>query len=107
MKKFLFILPILLIFACSTQHKLQKSFTGKPVSILKEHFGSPITIFKNDTNSVYVFEKTEKLRSTEINQGKLTLDPIVSPEVKKTERYYFTVKNGIISQSRFEKEYER
>jgi hypothetical protein len=107
MKKFLFILPILLIFACSTQRKLQKSFTGKPVSILKEYFGSPITIFKNDTDSVYVFEKTEKLRSTEISQGKLTLDPIVSPEVKKTERYYFTVKNGIISQSRFEKEYER
>lgn len=58
-------------------------------------------------DSVYIYEKTEKLRSTEISQGRLTLDPIVTPQVKKTQRFYFTVRNGIILKTRMEEEYDR
>ncbi|MCD6353990.1 MAG: hypothetical protein J7L95_00420 [Prolixibacteraceae bacterium] len=45
--------------------------------------------------------------STEISQGKLTLDPIISPRANKTERYYFTVKDSIITHVKFEEEYEQ
>ena len=93
--------------ACSQQKKLTRTYTGKPISVLEEEFGKPKTIFDRGDEKVYVFEKTEELRSTEISQAKLTLDPMVSPMVKKTERFYFTVKDGIIVKSKLELEYER
>ncbi|SHF82583.1 hypothetical protein SAMN05444274_11021 [Mariniphaga anaerophila] len=98
---------IVLIASCGTQRQLKKSFTGKPVSSLQKTFGEPTTIIKTANDSVYVFEKDEELHSTEISQGKLTLDPIVTPKVSKTERYFFNVRNGIITKTRFEEEYER
>ena len=49
----------------------------------------------------------KNLESTEVNQGKLTLDPMISPGVKKTERYFFTVEKGIIVRTKYEEEYER
>lgn len=104
-------LNILLIFigliSCGTQQQLKKSYTGKPVSSLKPRFGQPVTIIETAGDSVYIFENTEELRSTEISQGRLTLDPIVTPKVNKTERFYFTVKNGLIVKTKFEEEYER
>ncbi|MFW5823195.1 MAG: hypothetical protein ACOCU7_07370 [Tangfeifania sp.] len=102
---------IFLIFlglvSCGTQRQLKKSFTGKPATVLEPQFGKPKTITETAGDSVYIFEQTEELRSTEIGQGRLALDPIVTPKVKKTERFYFTVKNGRIINSRFEEEYER
>jgi len=56
---------------------------------------------------VLVYEIVKELRSTEIMQAKLTLDPIYSPKVDKTERYYFTVKQGIITKTKLEEVYER
>lgn len=108
MEKIVFTLLVFFLLAsCGTQQQLKKSYTGKSVSSLEPRFGEPITIIETAGDSVYIFEKTGELRSTEISQGRLTLDPIVTPKVKKTERFYFTVKNGLIIKTRFEEEYER
>ena len=105
--KILILLTTGLLFACSTQHRLQKSYAGKPVSALNNEFGYPEIILVNSGDSVYVFKKSEELKSTEINQGRLALDPIVTPSVVKTEHYYFTIKNGMISTVRTDTEYVR
>jgi hypothetical protein len=86
---------------------LQKAFIGKNVSKLGEKFGAATSVIDKENEKVYIFEKEEELKSTEINQGKLTLDPIRSPRVIKTERYYFTVKNGVVTKAQYEEEYER
>ena len=101
------ILIFFLLVSCGTQQQLKKSFTGKPSSVLEPRFGQPVTIIETAGDSVYIFENTEELSSTEINRGRLTLDPMVTPKVNKTERFYFTVKNGLIIKTRFEEEYER
>jgi len=105
----IFIFKLLFVFtvACGTQRQLHKSFNGKPVSVAEQQFGKPVTVIESQEDSVYVFERKEELNSTEISQGKLTLDPIVTPGVHKTERFYFTVQKGRIIESRFEEEYER
>lgn len=103
---FIFLVFIGLV-SCGTQQQLKKSFTGKPASVLEPQFGKPVSIIETAGDSVYIFEKTEKLHSAEISQGRLTLDPIVTPIVNKTERFYFTVKNGMIMKTRFEEEYKR
>lgn len=95
------------VISCSTQKQLQRDFVGEPVAELNKSFGVPKTIIDNAEGKIYVFEKEEKLRSTEIDQGKLTLDPIVTPKVVKTERFYFTIENGIVKDARVEEEYER
>jgi hypothetical protein len=99
-------IPVFL-FSCGAQRQLRQSYTGKPVTILHDRFGTPEIVLDEGSDTVYIFQNTEDLRSTEISQGKMTLDPIVSPKARKTERYYFTIKNGIITDARLEEEYER
>lgn len=93
--------------SCSTQKKIQKSYVGEPLIKLQEELGKPKTTFEQEDGTMYIFEKETELRSTEISQGKLTLDPMVSPMVMKTERYYVTVKDGVITKIKLEEEYER
>jgi len=107
MKKVLLLLTAVFLFACGTQKQLQKAYVGKTISEVKEKFGEPKTILDNGEEKVYIFEISEKLESTEISQGKLTLDPIVTPKVTKTERFYFTVKEGKVVRTKFEEAYER
>ncbi len=107
MQRVLLILVIFIFFSCGTQKKLQKSYVGKSSSVLTESFGHPKTILDNGDEKVYIFEKVTQLKSTEIAQGKLTLDPMVSPMVEKTELFYFTVKDGKIIEAKVEEEYER
>ena len=108
MKKIVFILLLFIVsVSCGTQRQLRKAFVGEPVAKMEASFGQPTTVIEQEGEQIYIFEKTEKLRSTEIGQGQLTLDPIITPKVTKTERYYFTVKNGTIVKTRFEEEYER
>lgn len=108
MHKPAFILMILLlVVACGTQRQLRKAYVGQPATKPGEKFGSPANIIERAGDSIYIFEKTKELRSTEISQGKFTLDPMVSPKVTKTEMYYFTVEDGIIVKTRFEEKYER
>ena len=104
------ILLVLLLFiatSCGINRQLYKSFSGKPISIANEKFGQPKTVIDKNGEKVYVFELTKKLESTEISQGKLTLDPIVTPQVNKIERYYFTVKDGVIVKTNYEEVYVR
>jgi hypothetical protein len=100
---------VLLAFAvaCGSQRQLNKSFNGRPVALAEQHFGRPVSIIKQQADSLYVFERKEELHSTEISQGRMSLDPIVTPQVHKTQRFYFTVRNGRIVESRFEEEYKR
>jgi len=108
MNKIIFTILIFLVFAsCGTQRQIRRTYINQSETRLKEDFGTPEAIIDNKDNKIYIFEKIKELRSTEINQGKLTLDPIITPRVTKTERYYFTVREGIIIETGFEEEYER
>ena len=102
-----FSVSILLLSSCGTQNQLKKTWMNQPELKLREAFGSPTTIIDRNSEKVFIFEKTEELESTEINQGKLTLDPVITPKVLKTERYIFTISEGIIIRTNFEENYER
>lgn len=107
MYRFILVLLIFTMFSCATGKQARKTYIGQSVAELKEKFGEPKTVFDKENEKIYVFEVLKELESTEISQGKLTLDPIVTPPVKKTERYYFTVKNDVVVKTKFEEEYER
>jgi hypothetical protein len=106
-KIIVFMVLLASMVACGTQKQLNKSFNGKYITEAEQQFGRPVTVIERQADTVYVFERKEELSSTEISQGKMTLDPMVTPRVHKTERFYFTVRKGIIRESRFEEEYER
>ena len=93
--------------ACSPQKKLQKSYIGKPLSVIEAEYGKAKTVFEKENGKEYIFEKVEYLKSTEISQHKLTLDPMVTPRAVKTSRYYVTVVNDKINKIKLEEEYER
>jgi hypothetical protein len=108
MNKILFLILILFVSAsCGTQRQIRNTYMNRSASSLNKDFGEPKSIIDNKSEKIYIFEKIKELRSTEISQGKMTLDPIITPGVKKTERYYFTIRDGIIIETRFEEEYER
>lgn len=107
MNRILLILLVVFVVSCSPQRSLQKAYIGKPVSVLSEKLGYPKTILDRENEKVYVYENIKELKSTEISQAKLTLDPMISPSVEKTERYYFTVKDGTIVKVKLEEVYER
>ena len=107
MRQLLLYLLLLFFISCGTQRQLSKFYVGKTVIELNEQFGDSKTVFDQGEEKVYVYEKIKNLKSTEISQGKLTLDPIVSPMAQKTERYYFNVKNGKVVRAKIEEEYER
>jgi hypothetical protein len=106
-KSILFIILWAVTISCGSQQQLKKSYNGKSVTVLEQEFGKPISIMERAEDKIYIYEKKEELKSTEISQGKMTLDPIVTPGVQKTKRFYFTVRNGIIVESKLEEEYQR
>jgi hypothetical protein len=106
--KLIYILVFTLsLFSCSQQRSLQKMYVGKPQSVLSKEFGHPKAVLDQENEKVYVYEIVKDLKSAQINQGKLSLDPMISPMVEKTERYYFTVKDDKIVKARIEEEYQR
>ncbi|MCK5729431.1 MAG: hypothetical protein KAH68_00065 [Draconibacterium sp.] len=107
MQRVVLLLMVFFFFSCGTQKKLQKSYVGQPSFVLIENFGNPKVILDRENAKIYVFEKILLLKSTEISQGKLTLDPMVSPMVQKTELFYFTIKDNIITEVKVEEEYKR
>ena len=107
MQRIFLIIFLIVTVSCSSQRKLQKAYIGKPQSVLSEKFGKPKTVLEQGDEKVYVYEIVTELKSTEISQAKLTLDPMVSPSVEKTERYYFTVKDEKIVKVKLEEEYQR
>lgn len=107
MKKIFVILLIFIGISCSQQRTLKKAYVGKPVSVLSDKYGYPKVVLDQKDEKVYVYEIVKELKSSTINQGKLSLDPMVSPSVQKTERYYFTVKNDKIVDAKIEEEYDR
>lgn len=107
MYRIIIVLVALFVFSCSPQKKIQKTYVGKPISELEAEFGRAKAVFDKENGKEYVFEKVEYLKSTEISQHKLTLDPIVTPPVKKISQYYVMVVDGIVSKIKFEEDYER
>lgn len=107
MNRLLLIVVAVFILACSPQKKLQKTYIGLPISAMEKEFGQAKSVFEKSDGKEYIFEKVEYLKSTEISQHKLTLDPMVSPRVKKTKRYSVTVVDEIISKIKLDEEYER
>jgi len=107
MNRILILIFLFLTLACGTQKKLQRSYIGKTIAQVEQDFGKAKTVIERAEGKVYIFEQTEELNSTEISQAKLTLDPMVTPHVTKTERYYVTVKNGKVIKIEQENEYER
>ena len=107
MQRIIIIIFIAVMVSCGSQRGLQKAYVGKPVSVLSKKMGNPRTILERENDKVYVYEIVKELESTEIQQAKLTLDPIVSPGVEKIERYYFTVVDEIIVDVKMEEEYKR
>ncbi|HPF51403.1 MAG TPA: hypothetical protein PK335_07495 [Draconibacterium sp.] len=107
MKRVLTLLILLTMLACSPQRTLSRHYVGKNISEIQAELGEPKSILDHADEKVYVFEKIEELRGTEIHQAKLTLDPIVTPKVTKTERFYVTVKNDVVTKIKLENEYER
>jgi hypothetical protein len=107
MYRILILIVLSALVSCSAQRSLQKAYLGKPQSVLSEKFGKPKTILDYGAEKVYVYEIVTELKSTEISQAKLTLDPMISPMAEKTERYYFTVKDEKIVKVKLEEEYER
>lgn len=107
MYRILIIIVLTILVSCSVQRRLQKSYIGKPQSVLSEKFGYPKTVFDKGSEKIYVYEIIKDLKSTEINQAKLTLDPMISPSVQKTVLYYFTVKEETITNVKVEEEYNR
>ncbi len=107
MYRIIFIFLLTILVSCGVQRSLQKTYVGKPQSVLSANFGYPKTILDHGDEKVYVYEIIKELKSTEISQAKLTLDPMVSPSVQKTERYYFTVKDEKIINVKVEEEYDK
>ncbi|KJF45394.1 hypothetical protein [Draconibacterium sediminis] len=107
MRVLLFIVAVIIMVSCSSQRNLQKTYIGKPLSSLESELGKPQTVFNKESGDIYIFEKVEMLESTEISQHKLTLDPMVTPKVKKTSRYTVTVVDEVITKIELEEQYDR
>jgi len=107
MKRFILLVAVVLFFSCSPQKKISRTYIGQPLSTMEAKFGKAKTVFDKKEGKEYIFEKVEYLKSTEISQHKLTLDPMVTPKATKTSRYYVTVIDGIISTVKLEEEYQR
>ena len=107
MYRIIFIFLLTILVSCGVQRSLQRTYIGKPQSVLSANFGYPKTILERDDDKVYVYEIIKELKSTEISQAKLTLDPMISPSVQKTERFYFTVKDEKIIKVKVEEDYDR
>ncbi len=107
MNKFVLVLLALFIFACSPQKSFRKTYLGKPISEAEAELGKAKTVFEKGDGKEYIFEKVEHLKSTEISQHKLTLDPMITPQATKTSRYTLTVIDGRITKVKVEETYER
>ena len=107
MYRLLFFVLIFLAVSCGSQHRVQRAYIGKPQKSLESKFGYPKTILDQGAGKVYVYEIIKDLKSAEINQGRLSLDPMISPMVQKTEQYYFYVKDSVITNVKLEEEHER
>lgn len=100
-------LLLLILVSCGTQRRLSKTYVGNTASFLEEQLGKPKTVLDQGDAKIYIYEKSTQLQGTEIKQGKLTLDPIVTPRANKTERYFFKVREDKVVEVKFEEEYER
>nr|WP_319997427.1 hypothetical protein [uncultured Draconibacterium sp.] len=107
MRTLLFIVAVVTMVSCSSQRNLQKTYVGKPISSLESELGKPQTVFEKESGNIYIFEKVKFLKGTEISQHKLTLDPIITPKVKKTTRYKVTAVDGTIKKVETEELYEQ
>jgi hypothetical protein len=107
MKNILILCIALIAISCGPQKRLQKTYIGQPISTMEAEYGKAKTVFEKESGTDYIFEKVEHLKSTEISQHKLTLDPMITPKVTKISQYYVREENGIITKIKLVQEYKR
>ncbi len=106
MKRTTIILAIAILFSCTPQRKINK-LEGHSLTYMLNELGKPTEIIPGKADSTYIYVKEKDLRSTEISKAAMTLDPMVTPEAHKTDKYIFTIKNGIVVNSKHDIEYKR
>ncbi len=75
---------------------------------LDKHFGQNGVIVPLSSDKKYVsYTQTKNLRSTPINKGVTTLDPMVSPSVEKRQKFIFYLdKEGKVSECKYDVDYQ-
>lgn len=108
MKKYIIVLIFICVFfiSCGIKRTV-RNMRGYHVDDLEELFGKPAKIVPIEDGEIYYYQRAIDLNSTEIDQGRYAWDPIISPEVKKTEHIQFLVKDSIIIETKYEKEYDK
>ena len=96
-------------FACSVQSKLNRQFKGKDKTELDNYFGQKgIIIPLSDEKQYVVYTQSKHLKSTTINKGVTTLDPMISPSVEKKQKYTFYLdKSGKVIDCKYDLEYQK
>lgn len=88
---------------------MSKEFMGKDKTYLDNYYGQKgaVLTFPSGEKAI-VYTKTKNLKSTPINKGVTTLDPMVSPSMQKKERFiYFIDEAGKVVRCKYEMEYNR
>ena len=100
----MFFIVLLFFIGCGNIRHLKK-LEGEKIEVVEKEYGKPDSIIPISDGQLYIYKKTKNLKSAEINQGQLSLDPMVTPKVTKTEKIVFTVKNGVVKNIKREIEY--
>jgi len=104
---FILFLTILLGFmGCGPMRKLNK-YRGQEIKSVIDDLGEPASVIPLSEGKIYIWEKSTTLKSTEIAKGQMTLDPMISPAVIKTEKTVFTTMDGKVVAVKKETEYTR
>ena len=107
MKKYIIsLISIAFLFSCTPQSKINK-LKGHSLTFMLNELGKPDKILPGKSDTTYIYEKKKILRSTEINKAVLTLDPMVTPMVHKTDTYSFTIKDGFVVDAKHEIKYDK
>ncbi|HBL77292.1 MAG: hypothetical protein A2W90_22025 [Bacteroidetes bacterium GWF2_42_66] len=94
--------------SCSMQSKFTRQFKGMSKTELDEYFGQKGVIVPLSSDKKYVaYTQTKILRSTAINKGVTTLDPMVSPSVEKRQKFIFYLDSeDKVSECKYDAEYQ-
>ena len=111
MRTYLYIIVAVVLtvmLSCSVQSKLNRQFVGKTKSELDQYFGQKGATVSLPNELQYVeYTRSKMLKSTEINKGVTTLDPMVSPSVEKKQKFIFYLnKEGKVTDCKYDLEYQ-
>lgn len=111
MKNIRYLIVIIAFFtmlSCSVQSKLNKQFIGKDKTVLDKYYGqNGVIVPLSADKQVVTYTQSKTLRSTAINKGVTTLDPMISPSVQKRQKFIFYLnKEGKVIDCKYDLEYQ-